>query len=82
MGFNGKGKLKYIQYLKRQQRGFTPFLILVTVSVFCLIHLKVWKFFPEPDGKKPSPPEILVKYASDYSLIGKKALEHDCMCFC
>ena len=27
------------------------------------IHSKVWKFFPEPDGKKPSPPEILVKYA-------------------
>ena len=27
------------------------------------IHSKVWKFFPEPDGKKPSPPEILVKCA-------------------
>ena len=40
--------------------GFTPFTILVTLSVFCLIQLKVWKFFPEPDGKKPSPPEILV----------------------
>ena len=40
--------------------GFTPFPMLVTLSVFCLIHFKVWKFFPEPDGKKPSPPEILV----------------------
>ena len=34
--------------------------------MFCLIHFKVWKFFPEPDGKKPSPPEILVKYACSF----------------
>ena len=43
--------------------GFRLFHVYGTVSVFYLVHSKVWKFFPEPDGKKPSPPEILVKYA-------------------
>ncbi|XP_027039728.1 protein FAN-like [Pocillopora damicornis] len=37
--------------------------ILVTASWDSTV--KVWKFFPEPDGKKPSPPEILAELEHD-----------------
>lgn len=48
------------------EKGLDLFHVFVTVSVFYLVNLKVWKFFPEPDGKKPSPPEILVKFACSF----------------
>ncbi|XP_067052011.1 protein FAN-like isoform X3 [Acropora muricata] len=37
--------------------------ILVTASWDSTV--KVWKFFPEPDGRKPSPPEILAELEHD-----------------